>query len=68
MLTVLGTQKQEDLITIVQDFNNFKDYFKDKRVDFSKIDIPAYISASYSTDIHIIRSLRAFEEIQHNKK
>ena len=53
---------------MVQDFNNFKDYFEDKRVEFSKIDIPAYIGASYSTDIHAIGSLRAFEEIQHDKK
>ncbi|CAH0025289.1 unnamed protein product [Clonostachys rhizophaga] len=68
VLTVLGTQKQEDLIAMVQDFNNFKDYFEDKRVEFSKIDIPAYIGASYSTDIHAIGSLRAFEEIQHDKK
>jgi predicted acyl esterase len=68
VLTVLGTQKQEDLIAMVRDFNNFKDYFEDKRVDFSKIDVPAYIGASYSTDIHTIGSLRAFEEIQHDKK
>ncbi|KAK7225128.1 hypothetical protein V2G26_013131 [Clonostachys chloroleuca] len=66
--TLTGTQKQEDLIAMVKDFNNFKDYFEDKRIDFSKIDIPAYIGASYSTDIHTIGSLRAFEEIRHNKK
>ncbi|VUC23932.1 unnamed protein product [Clonostachys rosea] len=66
--TLTGTQKQEDLITMVQEFNKFKDYFEDKRVDFSKIDLPAYIGASYSTDIHAIGSLRAFEEIQHDKK
>ncbi|CAG9982720.1 unnamed protein product [Clonostachys byssicola] len=67
-INFIGTSKQEDLIAMVQDFNNFKDYFEDKRVDFSKIDVPAYIGASYSTDIHTIGSLRAFEEIPHDKK
>ena len=44
------------------------DYIEDKRVDFSKLRVPAYIGASYSSDLHTIGSLRAFEEIPHLNK
>lgn len=44
------------------------DYVEDKRADFSKVNVPAYIGASYSSDLHTIGSLRAFEEIPHSNK
>ncbi|CAN9467009.1 unnamed protein product [Alternaria alternata] len=43
-------------------------YLNDKRVDMTKIKVPAYIGASYSSPIHGIGSLRAFEEIPHQNK
>lgn len=39
------------------------EYWRDKRVDFSKIKVPAYILASYSTGLHTEGSLRCFEEM-----
>ena len=44
------------------------EYLEDKRADFSKVIVPAYIGASYSSDIHTIGSLRAYEEIPHANK
>lgn len=44
------------------------DYVEDKRADFSKVRVPAYIGASYSSDLHTLGSLRAFEEIPHPNK
>ena len=38
-------------------------YWRDKRVDFSKIKVPAYVLASYSTGLHTEGSLRCFEEM-----
>jgi predicted acyl esterase len=37
-------------------------YWQDKRADFSKIKVPAYVLASYSTGLHTEGSLRFFEE------
>lgn len=53
---------------MTKSFTASNDYLEDKRVDFSKVKVPAYIGASYSSDIHGIGSLRAFEEIQHGDK
>jgi len=38
------------------------EYWRDKRADFSKIKVPAYVLASYSTGLHTEGSLRCFEE------
>lgn len=43
-------------------------YWADKRADMSKINIPAYVLASYSTALHTVGSFRGFEEIPHNNK
>lgn len=43
-------------------------YWADKRADMSKINIPAYVLASYSTGLHTVGSFRGFEEIQHDNK
>ncbi len=44
------------------------EYWDDKRADFEKIQVPAYIVASYSTGLHNPGSFRAFQEIPHDKK
>lgn len=64
----LGRQQQEDVAAMAKSTTTTNDYLEDKRADFSKVKIPAYIGASYSTDIHTIGSLRAFEEIPHPNK
>ncbi|OJK03893.1 hypothetical protein ASPACDRAFT_1863536 [Aspergillus aculeatus ATCC 16872] len=38
-------------------------YWKDKRPDFSKIQIPAYITASYTSFVHTMGSLRGWLQI-----
>lgn len=43
-------------------------YLEDKRANFSRVTVPAYIGASYSSDIHTVGSLRAYEEISHKEK
>ncbi|KAL3439741.1 hypothetical protein BJX65DRAFT_315458 [Aspergillus insuetus] len=48
--------------------NKTNDYIEDKRADFLKLKVSAYIGASYSSDLHAVGSLRAFEEIQHDNK
>ncbi|KAH7112016.1 Alpha/Beta hydrolase protein [Dactylonectria macrodidyma] len=63
-----GRQQQEDCRAMVQSLTKFNDYWEDKRADMTKIGVPVYIGASYSTDLHTIGSLRAFEEIPHDKK
>ncbi|KAL0940498.1 x-pro dipeptidyl-peptidase c-terminal non-catalytic domain-containing protein [Colletotrichum truncatum] len=63
-----GRQQQEDTCAMVKSFDTTNDYLEDKRVDFSKVQVPAYIGASYSSDLHGVGSLRAFEEIPHDNK
>ncbi len=46
----------------------WNDYWDDKRVDFNRIRVPAYIVASYSTGLHNPGSFRGFQEIPHGKK
>ena len=44
------------------------DYWRDKRADISRIQIPTYVLASYSTFLHLPGSLRGFEELLHENK
>lgn len=44
------------------------DYWEDKRVDMRRIEVPAYVAASFSTNLHTIGSFRGFEEIPHHNK
>jgi predicted acyl esterase len=43
-------------------------YWESKRVDFSKIKIPSYVLASYSSMLHTVGSVRAFKEIECDQK
>lgn len=43
-------------------------YWADKRADMSKIRVPAYVLASYSTGLHTLGSMRGYEEIPHENK
>ncbi|KAJ0423057.1 Alpha/Beta hydrolase protein [Aspergillus carlsbadensis] len=65
---LLGRQQQEDLVTAIKSTTTTNDYIEDKRVDMSKIQVPAYIGASYGNKLHVVGSFRAFEEIPHDKK
>lgn len=51
------------------DAHEFYDaYWKSKVVDFSKIKIPSYILGSYSSMLHTMGSVRAWREINTDKK
>ena len=43
-------------------------YWDDKRADFSKIEVPAYVLGSYSTNLHTLGAFRAYDEITHEQK
>jgi len=40
----------------------WNEYWEDKRADFSKLKVPCYNLASYSTNLHTDGSLRCFME------
>ena len=64
MLTLnAGSGHVEDLPGMLETAPVLNDYWRDKRVDFSKIRVPAYVLASYSTGLHTEGSLRCFEEM-----
>ena len=44
------------------------EYWENKRADMSKITVPTYVLASYSTFLHTFGSFRGFTEIEHSKK
>ncbi|GAB7335735.1 hypothetical protein MBLNU13_g08032t1 [Cladosporium sp. NU13] len=53
----------EDIPAMLEAEPVMNEYWRDKRVDFSKIKVPAYVLASYSTGLHTEGSLRCFEEM-----
>ncbi|KAF5485396.1 Cocaine esterase [Colletotrichum siamense] len=63
-----GRNMMEDNITMLDKFPNCREYWDDKRARMDKIEVPAYILASYSTRLHTVGSFRGFEEIPHQKK
>ncbi|OJI89782.1 hypothetical protein ASPTUDRAFT_60453 [Aspergillus tubingensis CBS 134.48] len=63
-----GRQRQEDTAAMLAADPNRNAYWDDKRADFSKIGVPAYILGSYSTNLHTLGAFRAFDEITHDKK
>ncbi|KAM0551721.1 hypothetical protein ACHAPJ_008288 [Fusarium lateritium] len=63
-----GRGEQENWTGILQGVFESNEYIGDKRARIDKIRIPSYIGASYSTTLHTTGSLRAFEEIDHEKK
>ena len=44
------------------------EYWEKKRAKLDKIQVPTYILGSYSTGLHTLGAIRAFEEIKHNQK
>lgn len=58
----------EDPVGMVANHPLMNEYWRDKRARIDRIEVPAYILASYSTFLHLPGSLRGFEEIPHEKK
>ncbi|KAF3397969.1 hypothetical protein F1880_005727 [Penicillium rolfsii] len=65
---LVGRGQQEDMVAVTASTTTFTEYHEDKRADFSKIKVPAYIVASYSNELHVVGTFRAFEEIPHENK
>ncbi|KAF0642366.1 hypothetical protein FPSE5266_20125 [Fusarium pseudograminearum] len=65
---LFGSHKAEDIVGMLDRYPLQNAYWADKRADMSKINIPAYVLASYSTALHTVGSFRGFEEIPHDKK
>ena len=59
----LGHGHVEDIPAMLGTDPVLNDYWLDKRADFSKIKVPAYVLASYPTGLHTEGSLRCFEEM-----
>lgn len=64
----LGRGLQENATAIGESREYWDAYWDSKRVDFSKIKIPSYVLASYSSMLHTMGSVRAFKEINCDKK
>ncbi|KAE8406400.1 alpha/beta-hydrolase [Aspergillus pseudonomiae] len=63
-----GRNRQEDVVGMLKKYPLMNEYWADKRADMTKIQVPAYVLASYSTFLHTFGSFRGFTEIPHNKK
>lgn len=63
-----GRQLQGDILAMYDKYPIDNAYWRDKRVDYSKIKVPAYIGGSYSTNLHTQGAFRGFDEITHDKK
>ncbi|KIW99562.1 uncharacterized protein Z518_11301 [Rhinocladiella mackenziei CBS 650.93] len=57
-----GRQQQEDGVTMTLKYPTWNGFWEDKRVKMEKINVPAYILASYSTGLHTEGSFRGYEE------
>ncbi|KAJ5901239.1 alpha/beta-hydrolase [Penicillium tannophilum] len=66
--TMCGRNKQEDVKGMLDKYPLMNEYWEDKRAKMDKINVPAYVLASYSTFLHTMGSFRAFEEISHDQK
>ncbi|KAF9880406.1 x-pro dipeptidyl-peptidase c-terminal non-catalytic domain-containing protein [Colletotrichum karsti] len=65
---LVGRNEQEDSIGMLEKYPNCREYWDDKRAQMNKIEVPAYILASFSTMLHTLGSFRGFEEIPHGNK
>ncbi|KAK5043477.1 hypothetical protein LTR84_011946 [Exophiala bonariae] len=60
--TIRGRQKREDIGEALRRHPLMNAYWEDKRLDVSKINIPVYAVASYSSGIHGFGTVRGFNE------
>ncbi|KAJ6029759.1 uncharacterized protein N7446_010891 [Penicillium canescens] len=65
---MVGRNQQEDVKAMLEKYPRTNEYWEDKRAQISRIDVPVYVLASYSTFLHTMGSFRGFEEIQHKNK
>ncbi|KAF5227388.1 hypothetical protein FOXYS1_16092, partial [Fusarium oxysporum] len=66
--TIRGRQKREDLAEALERWPLMNGYWADKAVDVSDVDIPIYAVASYSSAIHTVGTIRAFNQAKSKNK
>ena len=60
---IRGRGRVEDFHEMYRRSRVMNAYWADKRVDFSRIDIPTFITASYASFVHTMGSIRGFMEL-----
>ncbi len=67
--TVPSNHVVEQIGTMVRKYPFMNDYWeKEKRVDFDKITVPAYVVSSWTSNIHVYGTLRAWKLIRSKEK
>jgi predicted acyl esterase len=62
-----GRNRVEDLIAMLEEHPLFDEYWADKVADISHIDVPAYVVASYTNQLHVPGTLSAFSALTSQK-
>jgi predicted acyl esterase len=60
---IFGRNGVEDIIAMLEDHPLFDDYWASKIPDVARIDVPAYVVASYSNPLHVPGTLSAFSAL-----
>lgn len=63
-----GNHEIDDMPSMAEKYPLMNEYWEDKRAELEKIEIPAYITASYTNPIHTHGTLRGYREISSKKK
>jgi predicted acyl esterase len=63
-----GKGKKEDMISEIKEFPLMNDLWEQKIPEFDKINVPAYIVASYSNTLHTAGTFRAWRRIASKDK
>ncbi|RSL54843.1 hypothetical protein CEP54_009690 [Fusarium duplospermum] len=61
--TMVGRNVTEAPIPMLEKYPLFNEYWEDKRSKLEKINVPAYILASYSSSLHTTGSIRAYNKL-----
>lgn len=68
LLTLRGKNNVEDVIENLKLHPLFDDYWADKKVDTSKINIPVYCVSSYANPIHVTGTCRGWRDLTETRK
>ncbi|KAF2647739.1 alpha/beta-hydrolase [Lophiostoma macrostomum CBS 122681] len=66
--TMVGRGKAEAVIKMLQRYPFYNEYWEDKRAKVERINVPAYVLASYSSSLHTSGSIAGFNEISSKEK
>lgn len=51
-LPEIGRNKQDDILTMLEQYPYMNEYWAGKRARISQIEVPAYVLASFSSGLH----------------